>query len=155
MNVTFHNGKRYLLSCVLQNWSQTVGRKTLLCFLFLCETEEKQIQAVKFRKVTQLKMNNSIVSRTTKILKDWWRRHTNLGGSEPGPGVVVGVGVDRLGLAISSPGICKEDNFLEVTKNMIDKLEWYDNTSQVDISKFHSLDRFRFIWHCNKGHRRR
>lgn len=142
MNVTFHNGKCYLLSCVLQNWSQRVGRKTLLCALFLWETRKttspkytKSMQAVKFRKVTQLKMNNSIVSRTTKVHKDWWWWHTNLGGSEPGPGVVVGVGVDRLGLAISSPGICKEDNYLKVTA-MIDKLEWYDNTSHVDISKW-------------------
>lgn len=83
--------------------------------------------------VTQLTMNNSIVSKTTKFHKAlWW--HTNLGGSEPGPGVVVGVGVDRLGLAISSPGICKDDNYLKMT-TMIYKLEWYDNTRHVDISK--------------------
>lgn len=85
------------------------------CCVFSFYVRQKKNKKVKTYQeysgsVTQLTMNNSPVSKTTKFNKAlWW--HTNLGVSEPGPGVVVGVGVDRLGLAISSPGICKNDNY--------------------------------------------
>lgn len=60
----------------------------------------------------------------------WW--HTNLVGSELGPGVVVGVGVDRLGLAISSPEKHKEDSSVKMII-MIYTLEWYGNTQNVSL----------------------
>lgn len=103
----------YLRSCVLQNWSQTVDRRTLLCFLFLRDRRKIQGQnhLREFRQwnlgmLFNLKMNNSSVQKHNQFYKGLWRC-TNLAGSEPGPGVVVGVGVDRRGLAISSSGICK------------------------------------------------